>query len=403
MITTKKVMITMVVLAVVSTLTWAADTPEKISPVVPHDTMQLLGDLSPEQLEQLVKAAAASRLRLERLTVSAEILQNILYDETDIDKAVKILQAGKKKSQQDNIRRICKAFAIVDGRFAEPFDMYEKEKYAESAKTLKTILNPENATYLSAAMHYIHADSLYKAGRSMDAAEAYSEILVNMPDRLSFAADSASKAAKIYEKIGRNYYAMQMYIYALNNYSLTMSRAELEKILEKVRKFRAIYADPMKAVAGMMKAVEKRLADEESGKKTQDSQQQIVSLLEDLIKTAEESRRQKDKQQQKQQQRQRRKSAGEKQASGKKANGKSPGKAANPQNPSSPANESTLVPGPVTRPNKLSQKHQAKGVDKWAELPPRQRQKIESMMRLRLKQSRGDLVREYHKKLAESE
>lgn len=364
---------------------------------------RMLNDLSPEQLEALVKAASANRLRVERLAVKAEISQNILYDEADIVKALEKLQAAKKLSQQDNIARICDAYATVDGRFAEPYELYKKGKFAEAEKKLKKMLNSEDATYLSAAMHFVRADSLARAGRNMDAAEAFSDILVNMPDRLSFAAAGARKAGEVYQKAGRNKYAMQMYMYCLNNYSLTLSRAELDEMLAKVRKFREIYADPMKAVVGMMDDVSKSLARKDVGKKTQDTQQQLVALLEDMIKTAEESQRQKDNQQQKQQARQQRKKAGSQQG-GKGQGSKSQGKqASNAQNPSSPANESVLVPGPVTRPNKLAKKHQAKAAGRWAEMPPRQREKLESMMRQRLGQRRAGLVRDYHKKLAESE
>ncbi len=375
-----------------------------VSPKGSDEINSILNDLSPEDIEALVKAAAQRRLLVERQAVAAEISQNLLYDEVEVEKAVAKLQANDKSSKDENIVRICEAYAIVDGRFSGPYNLYKNGKYAEAEKKLKPMLNMEDTTYLSAAMHFIRADSLARAGKYMDAAEAFSDILVNMPDRLSFATSSARKAAEVYEQAGRNYYAMQMYTYCLANYSLTLSRAELDEMLAKVKKFREIYASPMKTIIGMMDDVEKSLAQKDTNEKVQNTQEQIVALLDDMIKTAEESQRQKDKDQQKQQSRQRRKDAGSQQADEKKQGAEAQGsQASNTEKPGSPANESVLVPGPVTRPNKLAQKHQAKGTGRWADMPPRQREKLESIMRKRLGERRTGLVRDYHKKLAEGE
>jgi TRAP-type C4-dicarboxylate transport system substrate-binding protein len=61
-----------------------------------------------------------------------------------------------------------------------------------------------------------------------------------------------------------------------------------------------------------------------------------------------------------------------------------------------------LVPGPVTRPNKLALKtSELVDKSKWSDLPPREREKIENVMRQRNAEGRGELVRQYHKKLAE--
>ncbi len=50
--------------------------------------------------------------------------------------------------------------------------------------------------------------------------------------------------------------------------------------------------DPLEAIAGKMKAVERRLVKEDPGTKTQDKQREVLDLLDDLIKKAEEAQQQ---------------------------------------------------------------------------------------------------------------
>jgi len=366
------------------------------------DLAEVLDNMSPEELAQLVKAAAQRRLTVERQQVVGEISQNILYEEDAVKKANALLMADAKNTQQDNIDRICKAMAIVDDRFAGAYKLYRAGQFAQAAEELKGKLNPEDATYFSAVMHYIYAESLCKAGKTWPAVEAYTEILVNLPDRISFAASAAMQAAKLYESMKRGMYAMEMYTYCLMNYSLTMSNEQTDEMLAKVKAYRKIYGNPVKSVLDLMGQVKQQLDRKDIGKKTLTKQDEVIALLEDLIQTAEEKNRQKD-QKEKDQQRKRQKNQQKKQQ--QSGSEKKPGQqqAQNSQNPTSPARASVLVPGPVSRPNKLSRIHAGADTGNWAAMPPKQREKLRTLMKQRVGQRRGDLVREYHRKMAESE
>ena len=93
--------------------------------VTQDNLADLLKEFTPEQLAELVKRAAANRLDLERRQVEAEIEQGILYEPDDIKAAKKILRDKPANTQKDNIDRICRAFAKVDGRFAKPYKLFE--------------------------------------------------------------------------------------------------------------------------------------------------------------------------------------------------------------------------------------------------------------------------------------
>ena len=373
------------------------------------DLERIFGDISAEELKQLVEIAAKRRLEVERKQVRSEIENNFLYEEdaAATKQAVKLLTDKPANTQQDNLNRICQAMAIVDIRFTGPYRKFQAGKFAAAAEELARKLNPEEATHLSAAMHYVYAESLRKSNKPWKAVDAYTNILVNMPDRISFASAAAMAAGKIYESMGRNMYAMEMYVYCLRNYSLTMPGQAAADMLDKVEKFQRIYSNPLRVVSGMMEGIKKRLDGNDIGKGTRQKQQEVVALLEDLIKTAEEKQRNKKNQQQQQRQRQRRKDA-QKKPGQKKPGQKKPGQGKKPgppqgNDPTTGAKESFLVPGKVSKPSRLAQVHEGTDSTKWSDMPPRQREKIENIMRQRLAEKRGDQVREYHRKLAEGE
>jgi tetratricopeptide (TPR) repeat protein len=373
-------------------------------PAAPADAdaemLSLLDGMSQEELEALVKVAAERRLRMERDVVAAEISQNILYEEDDIRDALAILNDDVQNTQADNIDRIARAYAKVDPLFAQPYKLYQQEQYAKAGETLRKRLNPQDATYLSAVMHYLCADSLAKAGQSWEAIDLYTNLMVNLPDRISFAAEASMDAAHAYEDMNRRMYAMEMYIYALKNYSLTMSREQVDELYERVEALQELYKDPMGAVSSMMAEVTDRLRDEDAGEQTQKTQGEIVALLEDLIQTAEEKQNS-SQQQQQQQQQGKRKNEDNQQA---KSQGQSKqGQQPSGNQPSSPALAGGLVPGPLSQPNRLAREHGSDESGKWAELPPREREQVQSVMKQRLAERRGDLVRDYHKKIAEGE
>ena len=248
----------------------------------------LLNSMSPEQLTELMNAAMVLRLEQERAQVAAEIKGGLLYEPKDIKAALSILKDKPVNTQQDNIDRICKALAKVDILFGKAYRQMLKKDYKAAAASAAKAADDQRATYLSAATFYVYAQSLAGDKRGEDAVEVYRAILINMPDRISFACSAAMQAAKVYEDINRLQYAMEMYAYCLNNYALTLSEKDSKEITAKIEKFGEIYKDPFGTLATKMGYVETRLADEDSGKATQKKEEEIIALMEDLIKTAEE-------------------------------------------------------------------------------------------------------------------
>lgn len=378
----------------------AADAPagDAAAGLTEDDLVELLEGLTPEQLDMLIDTAMTARLQVERQQVLAELREGVLYDPDDVDAAAKILFAAPADTQQDNIDRICRAFAKVDLRFAEPYRLLGEKKYAAAAAAAAKILDIHEATYLSAAKLYIYAEALVHAGRREDGVEAYRDILANMPERISFAASAALRAAEAYEKIKRRYYAMEMYAYCLKNYGLTLSKEQFDRIYEKVQKYAETYKDPLGSVAKMMGDVRGRLALADSGKQTRDRQEEIVALLEDLIKTAEEQQSSQSPQQQPASQQNKGSKPGEQAGQGQ---AKVAGRPSTPKQPTSPMQRSMLVPGAVKRPSKLSQVHQGSESGDWAHLPPRDREKIRQIMRKQMSERYRQIIRDYLSRLAE--
>jgi hypothetical protein len=368
-----------------------------------EDFETVLRDMSPEEMRKIVQTAAQRCLDVERRQATAEIKENLLYDENDVKTAVEILEhSTETPSRRDNIDRICQAYAAVDESFRQAYKLYREKQYAKAAGRLKENLNPEDASYFSAAVHCLYADCMIQQEKNWPGVEAYSDLLVNLPDRISFAAEAAMQAAKTYERMGRNLYAMQMYVYCLNNYALMMDQEELIAAADRCKELEGMYRDPMSSLTGMIAHIHERLNRRDVGEGTQQRQEEVVALLEDLIKTHEEKRRpdRNNKPKPKTGQRQ-----GEKnqQNQAKQGGSKSGRPSGTPRNPTVGATESVLVPGPVSRPNKLAKIHAGREVDAWAELPARQKEAVRNLMRQRLAERRGQMVRDYHKKLAEGE
>jgi len=375
----------------------------------------LLNAMTPEQLAKLMKAAMVLRLEQERAQVAAEIKGGLLYDPKDIAAATKILKEKAANTQQDNIERICKALAKVDLLFGKAYGQMLKKDYKAAAASAAKVVDDQRSTYLSAATFYIYAQCLAGSGRGEDAVEVYREILINMPDRISFAASSALEAAKVYEKIHRLQYAMEMYVYCLDNYALTLSEKESDSIYAKVKEYAKVYSDPFNALAKKMGYVQTRLAAEDSGKDTQKKEEEILALLEDLIKTQEE------KQSSSQQppppsgctcggkgkckacKEAKAKGKGKGKGKGKdKGKGKGKGKDPSGNNPTNPAKVSALVPGKTARPPRDSTAHKGAGDGDWSTLPPREQEKIRQMLRKLISERHKDITSDYHSALTKT-
>jgi len=57
----------------------------------------------------------------------------------------------------------------------------------------------------------------------------------------------------------------------------------------------------------------------------------------------------------------------------------------------------------MAMPNKLAQKQEGTDSGKWANLSPRQQQKLKQLMEQKLGSHRAGLVKDYHRKMAETD
>jgi len=395
----------LVVLAAIAGLVWSVDAwgqsgaPGSARPgnATPETgAADLLDGMSPENLQELVRRAIQARLATERRQVAAEVRRGLLYDGDDIDKALALLARPMAGAKGGNVERICEALSIVDLRFGKMYKLFSAGKHAEAADVARRHLNTRQSTYLSAARHCVYARSLSAAGRNEDAVEAYRKILEIMPDRISFAAAAALNAARTYEKMSRFLYAAEMYQHWMRNYALTTDERRLTEISRKLREYHKIRQNPMGAVAEEMGQVQRRLAVVDSGPETRKRQGRIVALLEDLIKTIEEQQ------------------AGGKGQDGKKKSRKGQrqgsrgqdrisGRPGGTRPPTRGAQRSSVVPGQVRRPSDLASVRPTQESGDWANLPPREKQKIEAVRRKHLSERYKSIIGDYHTRMAESQ
>ena len=391
---------------------WPAALPAQDAPLLPAapavdpaeadeaaELQELINQLTPEQVDELLVRASAARLQVERDTAAAEIRGDLLYEPVRKDAALRILSDSPADTQADNIERILRAFATVDEEFAAAHAPFSAGDHAKAAAGVKESLDVRNATYRSAAAHFLYAESLFAQKRYDESVEAYRAILTLMPDRISFAAESAGRCAEAYEQLGRLYYAMEMYAYTLQNYGLTLSDERLDEIIARLNALQEMYEDPLGTVASHMGEVHRLLGAGDTGEETREKQQVIVRVLEDLIKTAEEnqsrSQQQDSAQNQGQQQDQKKDSGQQGQNQGPTVAG---GRAGGP--PSSPAQRSTLPPGPVERPSDLQEVRETAGGDTWSQLPPEVRRRAEEEMERLLSEQYLGLIRDYRRRLS---
>lgn len=378
--------------------------------------------LSPEERDALIRKAIELRLKQERAQVKVAIKGNVLTERRKVLDAMEVLSKDPANTQTDNIQRILKAFSIVDESFGKAHALVvearnangkvAEAKYKEASAVLKKVLNSQKATYLSAAKHFLYAEALAGSGRQWQAIDAYGDLLVNMPDRISFAAEAAVQAANVYEEMGRFYYAMQMYQFTLQNYEVTLPSKTVQRMRSRFDELQAIYKDPLNAIAGKMAEVEERLASADSGESTQQREQEVAAILEDLIKTMEEKEQSQSESEsqgqgegEKKQQQGKGEGEGEGEGKGKgkgKGQGKGKGGKAQGENPSSPAQSSYLPAGMADRPTaRADDRSNVNESGDWATMPPRKREELNELSKKFQSEVGKNRVRDYHTKLAE--
>lgn len=348
----------------------------------------LLGEMTAEQWEELLRLARPLLLERERKAVIREIEDGLMFDDTRFEEAFAALQADLADTPADNIRRIVAAFALVDMRLAGPAKKFADGQFEAAAGDLKAVINPNGTGYLDAAKRMMHADALLELGRDEDAVKALREILQTTPEKVSFAAMASLKAGQAYERMHRMLYAANYYAWWMDNYGF-LDPATAAALAEKVAAVEAEYRDPLATVAGKMDAVERRLAAADSGEQTRERQQDIVRMLDDLIAMAEDQNSGG--------------SSGSGGAGGRQSSGQ--GEGGGPPSgtgqPSSPAEVSGLPPGNAPRPEGLSEIHPSDASDAWGKLPIRQREKLVELFKKQYPDRYRQMLEDYYRRLAE--
>ena len=356
-----------------------------------------LRELSPEDLQALIDQHNARRMVLEREHVVAELRRGLLYDPEQIDEASAMLEVAEAATRVENVNLIIQAMAMVDDLFAKARDLLAEGQAAEAAAIVKKQLDPNDRSFLSATKHLVYGNALRANGQVHDAVEAYRQILKLMPDRISVAASAAVSAGDTYDEAGRMMYAMDMYTFCLDNYGLALTPEETQRISDRLGQLKEIFGDPLTSVADMMADVGARLEGADSGDETQATQDEIVAVLEDLIKTLEERQQSgggsgsggSDRNRQRQQR--------QDQANSEDVNDG----ARNQGRPRRHAEDSRLVPGELPEAMELASVHDTEESGDWSQLPPRKQEEIQEIMRQGVSGRYQQLVADYHRWLAE--
>lgn len=366
------------------------------------DLGPILSTLTAEQIEQMIEEANAKRLQVEREQVISEIRRGLLYDPERIDEAVDLLETFDAVARQDSVDRTNEALSLVDGRFAEAGRLLADGQAAEAVEAAKRLLQANETTFLSAAKYLLYADALLADGQDYEAIEAYRELLKLMPERISFAASAALRAAETYEQAGRMMYARDMYRFCLVNYGLVLTADEANAMALRLAELQEIYTQPLLSIADRMEQAGDQLAGVDSGADTQDRQQEAIRILEDLIQTLEENQPQGDSSGQPQQPRQQ----------GQRQDGQEPCPTCGRQGctdcqprggqqPSQPMTDSRIVPGELPETMRIVTVHDTDESGDWSQLPPRRQEEIQEIMQRGMSGRYRQLVADYHRWLAE--
>jgi len=354
--------------------------------------------VSPEQLAELAADARPARLARERQAAAGEIASTQLYAPDDIEKARALLGAESEDTPAANVRRITEAFAAVDTRVADVMKLTGDGEHAKAAEVASSLIDPAGRRYADAVARLLNADALLAAGRADKAAEAYVQLVRAMPQKVSFAATAALKGAETYEKTGRMMYASRLYMWWVDNYSF-LDPACAEQLAEKIKSLRSQSENPLGALVELMENVRARLADADSGTTTQQTEQQIVAILNDLIAMAAQQHNRN----------QNRNDEGKCPHCGREGcrgecRGAGRGQARGiPVRPASPAPTSVLPGGEAAAPTGLTTVRPDNDSDAWGELPIRRREKIVESFRQRYPQRYNEMLDAYYKRLAEPE
>jgi len=352
--------------------------------------------LTPRQLQELLAGAMARRMAMERDQVEVEIREGMLFVPDKVDPAVKALVNRPANTWEDNVKRICQAFATVDMRFGKAWAALEAGRCEEAGQIIQPLISERDTSYLAAAKMYCHAEALAGQGKYEFAAEAYADLVKRMPERFSFSSMALLRAAESYEKLHRRYSSMALYKAWVDSFGL-LDPVRADALSKKADRIKAEYKDPLKTLASKMGQAGDRLARTDSGRETQRKQLEVVEMLDDLIAMCQKS--QCSGQGQGKGRKQGKMGSGQCQGQGQGAGSKK-GPAAGIGIPSANATVSQLVGGNSPRPAGLSEIRPSGPGDDWGRLPPRERDKLLETFRENMPERYREMVRDYFRKMA---
>ena len=373
------------------------------------EAVDLAPALGPKRMAEVLHQAKARRMSMERDQVAVEIREGLLFDPDKVELAIKQLMHKPKDSWEDNARRICRAFAVVDPRFGSAWAALEKGDYAAAAKLVKPLISKRDTSYLAAARRYCYAEALAGQGKYEDAVDAYTGLVKAMPDRFSFASVALLRAAAMYEKMHRRYYAMSLYKAWVDSFGLLDTKLA-DELSKKAERIADEYRDPLGTIAGWMEQASQRLARADSGRQTQQKQKEVIEMLDDLIAMAEEQSSNQGQEQSQQGQGQRKGRSQSQGAGRSKGKGKGKGKGNRSSSgsgpavsigvPSSPATVSRLVGGSSPRPANLSEIRPSGPGDDWGRLPRRERERLLETFKEGMPERYREMLGDYYRRLA---
>lgn len=340
------------------------------------------------------------RSRLSFKKDREEVLEEIkekskLYsDAKAIKKASKILTAKfNNYDRKVNYTQILKALSVVDPEVRFAYSDLQSGKYKKVVDRLAADLPKVPNSYRVAAMYLILGDAYFKLGKKWKADKCYRLVLLRSLPRLIFSSRASVKLAELYHSMKRNEYALEMYKYLLNDFNGALTDEEVLHYQKLVEVLDPIYKEPMKSLVDMMGELSGELKQKQLTDKAMKTKSDILDLLTDMIKTAEEKNKP-DPEQQRDERDEGEEDEGEekekKEQTVKQIRGSAKGgTAGDKKRPRRDADAAKAL-----RPD------EAKKVDRWAELSPMEKEKLQNALKNSASDRRRNQINDYHKAMS---
>jgi len=245
--------------------------------------------LTAGQLARWIAQARSHRLSVERDHVAAEIRGGLLFADDKIGPAIERLRTDPPETCEASAERICEAYATVSRPFGKAWRRYVEGDYRGALEAVEPIIGRRDTTYFAAAKRFVQARALVGAEDLAEASDAYLDLVHDMPERFSFASAGLIDAGETFERMHRRYYAMMLYRLWVDTFGV-LDGATAAELTARADRIEADYREPLKTVAGKMSEVRAMLAGADSGEANQQTQQEILDQLDDLIAMMEEDR-----------------------------------------------------------------------------------------------------------------